>query len=69
MEGRGIREGGGGRTSIEEVGHPNNECESNESEKDHWIFKERHRVNCKQHAKISQDPIFPYSPTKFLRPP
>lgn len=48
----------GGRTSIEEVGHPNNEGESDESEKDHWIFKERHRVNCKQHSNISRDPFF-----------
>lgn len=61
-EGPGIREEVAGRTSVEDVGHPNNECESDESEKDHWIFKERHRVNCKQHPSISQD-------TKIPRPP
>lgn len=49
---------GGVRTSIEEVGHPNNECESNDSEKDHWIFKERHRVNCTQHSNVSQVQFF-----------
>lgn len=65
LSGRALRsgkegeKGRGGLTSIEEVGHPNNECESDESEKDHWIFKERHRVNCKQHSNISQDPFFP----------
>lgn len=40
------RKGNGGLTSIKEIRHPDDECESEESEKDHRIFEERHRVNC-----------------------